>query len=105
MCAAPTVQSSGQVSSTASNLPTKAQANKAPQAAVVLLLGLDGAGKTTLLGTLQGEKDPHVRPSVGFKPVTMMLGDQLKVKALREQLGGYPRPRLTEYLIQKFAIL
>lgn len=50
-----------------------------PQLAVILLLGLDGAGKTTLLGTLQGEQDPRVRPSVGFKPVTMMLSDQLKV--------------------------
>lgn len=88
-----------QVSSTASNLPTKDQANKAPHAAVVLLLGLDGAGKTTLLGTLQGEKDPHVRPSVGFKPVAMMLGDQLKVKASREQLRGYPFSRFVERLI------
>lgn len=50
-----------------------------PQLAVILLLGLDGAGKTTLLGTLQGEQDPRVRPSVGFKPVTMMLSDKLKV--------------------------
>ncbi|CAN0336586.1 unnamed protein product, partial [Ectocarpus fasciculatus] len=54
--------------------------------AVILLLGLDGAGKTTLLGTLQGEQDPRVRPSVGFKPVTMMLSDELKVKFY--DLGG-----------------
>lgn len=53
--------------------------NKNPRLAVVLLLGIDGAGKTTLLGTLQGDHDPRVRPSVGFKPVTMMLSDQLKV--------------------------
>ena len=57
----------------------EAPGNQAPQVAVVLLLGLDGAGKTTLLGTLQGEKDPRVRPSVGFTLVTMMLSDQLKV--------------------------
>lgn len=50
-----------------------------PRLAVVLLLGIDGAGKTTLLGTLQGEHNPRVRPSVGFKPVTMMLSDRLKV--------------------------
>ncbi|CAM9351803.1 unnamed protein product [Ectocarpus sp. 13 AM-2016] len=54
--------------------------------AVILLLGLDGAGKTTLLGTLQGEQNPRVRPSVGFKPVTMMLSDELKVKFY--DLGG-----------------
>eukprot|EP00903_Cladosiphon_okamuranus_P018136 g16690.t1 len=60
--------------------------NSKPQLAVILLLGLDGSGKTTLLGTLQGEKDPRVRPSVGFKPVTMMLSDQLKVKFY--DLGG-----------------
>lgn len=57
----------------------KDQSTKGPQLAVILLLGLDGAGKTTLLGTLQGEHDPKVRPSVGFKPTTMMLSDQLKV--------------------------
>lgn len=50
-----------------------------PQLAVILLLGLDGSGKSTLLGTLQGEQDPRVRPSVGFKPVSMMLSDELKV--------------------------
>lgn len=53
--------------------------------AVILLLGLDGAGKTTLLGTLQGEQDPRVRPSVGFKPVTMMLSDELKVWPIVER--------------------
>ena len=52
------------------------------QLAVILLLGLDGSGKTTLLGTLQGEKNPRVRPSVGFKPVTMMLGEDLKVRGV-----------------------
>lgn len=51
-----------------------------PQLAVILLLGLDGSGKTTLLGTLQGERNPRVRPSVGFKPVTMMLSEELKVQ-------------------------
>lgn len=54
---------------------------------MVLLLGLDGAGKTTLLGTLQGEHDPRVRPSVGFKPVTMMLNDELKVCAVTPEWG------------------
>ncbi|CAM9945352.1 unnamed protein product, partial [Hapterophycus canaliculatus] len=57
-----------------------------PQLAVILLLGLDGSGKTTLLGTLQGEKNPRVRPSVGFKPVAMMLSEELKVKFY--DLGG-----------------
>lgn len=71
----------------------KGQPAKGPQLAVILLLGLDGAGKTTLLGTLQGEHDPKVRPSVGFKPTTMMLSDQLKVtsKAVGQGrgLGSY----------------
>ncbi|CAN0083149.1 unnamed protein product [Scytosiphon promiscuus] len=62
--------------------PTKPK----PQLAVILLLGLDGSGKTTLLGTLQGEQNPPVRPSVGFKPVTMMLSEELKVKFY--DLGG-----------------
>ncbi|CAM9902083.1 unnamed protein product, partial [Discosporangium mesarthrocarpum] len=57
-----------------------------PRLAVVLMLGIDGAGKTSLLGTLQGDLDPRVCPSVGFKPVTMMLSDQLKVKFY--DLGG-----------------
>ena len=68
-----------QISSKVHLPPPEAEPAKGPQLAVILLLGLDGAGKTTLLGTLQGEHDPKVRPSVGFKPTTMMLSDQLKV--------------------------
>lgn len=73
----PTV--TAQISSKVHLPPSEAEPAKGPQLAVILLLGLDGAGKTTLLGTLQGEHDPKVRPSVGFKPTTMMLSDQLKV--------------------------
>ncbi|CAM9607139.1 unnamed protein product [Choristocarpus tenellus] len=66
--------------SKAESLSSSASARVAlPKLAVILLLGIDGAGKSTLLGTLQGDPDPQVRPSVGFKPVTMMLSDKLKV--------------------------
>lgn len=65
--------------------------SKGPQLAVVLLLGLDGAGKTTLLGTLQGDRNPKVRPSVGFKPVTMMLSDELKVNDCSGKARGDAR--------------
>lgn len=89
-----TIAAAIQISSKVDLPPSEAQSRangqgqpvKGPQLAVILLLGLDGAGKTTLLGTLQGEHDPKVRPSVGFKPTTMMLSDQLKVCAV--QSGG-----------------
>ncbi|CAB1115611.1 unnamed protein product [Ectocarpus sp. CCAP 1310/34] len=79
-----------QISSKLNTMPfedqPRAPSKPKQKLAVILLLGLDGAGKTTLLGTLQGEQNPRVRPSVGFKPVTMMLSDELKVKFY--DLGG-----------------
>lgn len=70
-----------------SQSPGLTVSNKGPKLAVILLLGIDGAGKTTLLRTLQGEHNPRVRPSVGFKPVTMMLSDHLKVRTVLRLAG------------------
>jgi len=50
------------------------------------LLGLNGAGKTSLINSLQGAYDPKVRPTIGFRPVTMMLDESTQIKFY--DLGG-----------------
>jgi small GTP-binding protein len=37
------------------------------------LFGLGGAGKTTILSCIQGELNRNVKPTIGFRPVTMSL--------------------------------
>lgn len=52
----------------------------------ILLLGLDGSGKTSMINMLQGKFDTKVKPTIGFRPITMMLGNEYKVKFY--DLGG-----------------
>jgi len=51
-----------------------------PRQISILVVGLDGAGKTSFLNALQGDCLAKVRPTVGFKPLTMMLGEKLQVR-------------------------
>ena len=46
----------------------------------VAVLGLDGAGKTSFLNALQGDAGARVRPTVGFKPLSMALNEALQIK-------------------------
>ena len=57
-----------------------------PKVITVAVLGLDGAGKTSFLNALQGEAGAKVRPTVGFKPLSMMLDETLQIKFY--DLGG-----------------
>jgi small GTP-binding protein len=52
----------------------------------ILLLGLDGSGKTSMINMLQGKFDTKVKPTIGFRPISMMLGEEYKVKFY--DLGG-----------------
>ena len=41
----------------------------------ITLLGMDGSGKTSIINALQGKFEHKMKPSLGFKPTTMVLGD------------------------------
>eukprot|EP01038_Epipyxis_sp_PR26KG_P015526 gene15526-20958_t len=52
----------------------------------IAVIGMDKAGKTSIMNILQGIYDPKPKVTVGFKPVTMKLGDELQIKFY--DLGG-----------------
>jgi hypothetical protein len=52
----------------------------------VAVLGLDGSGKTSILNRLTGISDGKVRPTVGFRPISMTFGDNADIKFF--DLGG-----------------
>ena len=52
----------------------------------IVLLGPGSSGKTSVLNTLQGNFNAKTRPTLGFRPVSMMLGDDLKIRFY--DLGG-----------------
>jgi ADP-ribosylation factor-like protein 13B len=56
-----------------------------PKEIQIALLGIGGAGKTSFINTLQGNLS-KIRPTMGFRPITMMLGEDLKIKFY--DLGG-----------------
>jgi signal recognition particle receptor subunit beta len=85
-----------EVETTAKLPPSDAELVVQPGAAekrvpCLLLLGMDGSGKTTLVKTLQGDPDPQTQPTVGFKPVTVSLGEDMRVKLY--DVGGGPKIR------------
>ena len=53
---------------------------------MISLLGLGGAGKSSIIKALQGEFDPKIKPSLGFKPVSMQLRENANVTFY--DLGG-----------------
>ena len=57
----------------------------------ILFLGLNNTGKTSYINCLEGKAGVPTKPSVGFRPVSMMLGDNLKVKLY--DIGGGPKIR------------
>jgi ADP-ribosylation factor-like protein 13B len=57
-----------------------------PKTMQVAILGVNNAGKTSIVNTLQGNKDAATKPTLGFRPTTMMLGDETKIKFY--DLGG-----------------
>jgi ADP-ribosylation factor-like protein 13B len=57
----------------------------------VAVLGIGGAGKTSIINALQGKFDPHVKATIGFRPLSMMLGDNVMIKFY--DLGGGKRIR------------
>ena len=57
----------------------------------ITLLGMGGGGKTSIINALQGRFEFRMKPSLGFKPTSMMLGENINVKFY--DLGGGPKIR------------
>jgi ADP-ribosylation factor-like protein 13B len=52
----------------------------------IAVLGLGNAGKSSIINALQGKFDPRIRPTTGFRPVTLALNPQTTIKLY--DLGG-----------------
>ena len=52
----------------------------------ITMLGSGGGGKTSIINALQGRFELKMKPSLGFKPTAMMLGENINVKFY--DLGG-----------------
>jgi small GTP-binding protein len=50
------------------------------------MLGISGAGKSSIVNSLVGKFDFKIKPSIGFKPVSLMLGETTNVRFY--DLGG-----------------
>jgi len=57
-----------------------------PKNIQIVILGNGGSGKTSFINALQGKFDSNVRPTIGFRPTSMMMGDDIQVKFY--DLGG-----------------
>ena len=57
----------------------------------ITMLGSDGGGKTSIINALQGRFELKMKPSLGFKPTAMVLGENINVKFY--DLGGGPKIR------------
>jgi small GTP-binding protein len=75
---------------TTSSVQKETQLTTTKQAVIkniqISILGSSGGGKTSIVNALQGRFDMKVKPSLGFKPTTMMLGENINVKFY--DLGG-----------------
>lgn len=52
----------------------------------IAVLGAGGAGKTSIVNALQGRFDPKVKPTIGFRPLSLLLGESTQLKLY--DLGG-----------------
>jgi ADP-ribosylation factor-like protein 13B len=67
------------------NKASSSAASSGPKNIQILVLGNGGAGKTSFINALQGKFDTNVRPTIGFRPTNMLMGED-KVKFY--DLGG-----------------
>lgn len=57
-----------------------------PKNVQISVIGISGAGKSSILNLLEGKLGAKVRPTMGFRPVSMMIDDEFKIRFY--DLGG-----------------
>jgi len=57
-----------------------------PKNVQIVVLGVNGAGKSTIVNMLQGKFDSKMKPTIGFRPSTLMFDDNVMVRLY--DLGG-----------------
>lgn len=70
----------------------------------IIIVGLDGAGKSSLVDAIQGKFNENIRPTIGFRPTTMMMGVD-KVRFYDVGGGAKIRKIWPEYYHDVHAIL
>lgn len=70
--------------------PLEAKSKPTPKTINIIFLGIGGAGKSSLINALQGKLDDRARPTIGFRPTSMMMGDD---KIRFYDVGGGPKIR------------
>jgi len=59
---------------------------KEPKNLQISVIGVGNAGKSTILNLIEGKVGVKTRPTLGFRPVSMMLGEDYKIRFY--DLGG-----------------
>ncbi len=62
-----------------------------PQSIQFAVLGMDGAGKSAIVNTLQGQGHLVPKPTIGFRPVSLMLDENTTIRFY--DVGGGKRVR------------
>jgi len=68
------------------SIATDNNASSVPKTIQIAVLGVANSGKTAIINSLQGAWESGVKPTLGFRPTTMMLGSDAKIKFY--DLGG-----------------
>lgn len=90
---------------TRKNLPKKRGSILAIKNIRVCVIGNSGSGKTSILNALEGNFEKKPKPSLGFKPIAMKLGDDININFY--DLGGGKKIRSIwcEYFHDVHAVL
>ena len=78
--------SSSSSSVTTTNIAALEQEATPGRCVQVAVLGVDSAGKSSMINMLQGKGDAKARPTIGFRPVSLMLGNDTRIRFY--DLGG-----------------
>jgi ADP-ribosylation factor-like protein 13B len=84
-------QPKSNVSTNKDTQPPKEPTKNAMKNIQIVVVGSSSVGKSSLINILQGQYTAKVKPTMGFRPVTMTLGESLKIKLY--DLGGGPKIR------------
>lgn len=71
-----TINNIDHVCGDANNVVTTQREREKKQPIIFLVLGIGGSGKSTLISILKGCKNPKCRPSLGFRPVSMIYNSR-----------------------------